>query len=352
MQNQKTNSDFPFLVRFALITVGTMSAILLLYWGKFLFIPLFLAFLTAIFLYPTTRFLEKKHFGKGWAASVSMLVFFLFVAIVLLFFNTQFSRFLKALPELKVKLDGLLQRIQVWAADTYHVQTDPGIGSVNSLLGKVATLAGTTVPLLLEWLVLFFLFLFFSFYILFYRERLENFILSFFKPAHKKKISEVALELRSVINGYVKGLMTEMVIVILLSFVLLLIFGIKYALVMAVFAGVLNLLPYLGIYVAATINTVLILATTSSVKGVETAAVFIFVHVIDANIIMPRIVGRSVKINPFVTLIAVVVGNLIWGIPGMFLFIPLTALLRVLGEKMREFRSWAILLGEEETAPK
>ena len=77
------------------------------------------------------------------------------------------------------------------------------------------------------------------------------------------------------------------------------------------------------------------------------AAVFILIHIIDANIILPRIVGGSVKMNPFVTLIAVVVGHLIWGVPGMFLFIPLTAIIRVLSEKINEFRSWAILIGEE-----
>ena len=77
------------------------------------------------------------------------------------------------------------------------------------------------------------------------------------------------------------------------------------------------------------------------------AAVFILIHIIDANIILPRIVGGSVKMNPFVTLIAVVIGHLIWGVPGMFLFIPLTAIIRVLSEKINEFRSWAILIGEE-----
>ncbi|HEY2721042.1 MAG TPA: AI-2E family transporter [Chitinophagaceae bacterium] len=351
MQEPKQHFDLPFIARFTLLLVSTTCLLLLLYWGKLLFIPLFLAFLTAIFLYPAARLFERKHFGKSWAAVASMLLFLVFVSVILFFFNSQFLQFLKALPELKGKLDEGLKNAQSWVSNNYHVKLDPATGSVDSMIGKMASLAGTTLPIILEGLVLFVLFLFFSFYILYYRTRLENFILSLFKPTHKKKIREIAVELRSVINGYVKGLLLEMLIVTASSFFLLLILGIKYALVMAVFAGVLNLVPYLGIYVATAINTVLILATADLTKGLEVAAVFIFVHVIDANVILPRVVGRSVKINPFITLIAVLVGNLIWGVPGMFLFIPLTAILRVLGEKIKDFRSWAILIGEEEKEP-
>ncbi|HEY0433467.1 MAG TPA: AI-2E family transporter, partial [Chitinophagaceae bacterium] len=71
-------------------------------------------------------------------------------------------------------------------------------------------------------------------------------------------------------------------------------------------------------------------------------------HIIDANIILPRIVGRSVKMNPFVTLIAVVAGNLVWGIPGMFLSIPLVGIFRVLSEKVKDLRPWAILISDQE----
>jgi predicted PurR-regulated permease PerM len=58
-------------------------------------------------------------------------------------------------------------------------------------------------------------------------------------------------------------------------------------------------------------------------------------------------VGGRVKMNPFITLIAIFAGKLFWGIPGMFLFIPLAAMLRIISESIKEFRPWAILLGEE-----
>lgn len=342
----KDHSDFSFSVRAALIPIAIISSLLLLYWGRLLFIPLFLAFLTAIFLYPLTRFFEKKHFSKITSAATSVLLFFLVIGILLYFFSAQLLQFLKALPDLKLKLDALAERVQTWMWENYRINSSPEINYIHSPL-SIVSVAGNTIPIILKWLIVFALFLFFTFYILYHRRLLENFILSFFRESHRKKMGEIAFELRLVINGYVKGLMMEMLIFITSSLILLLVLGIKYALLMAVFAGVLNVIPYLGIYAATAINALVTFTATNLTEGLEVAAVFILIHIIDANIILPRIVGGSVKMNPFVTLIAVVVGHLIWGVPGMFLFIPLTAIIRVLSEKINEFRSWAILIGEE-----
>ena len=342
----KDHSDFSFSVRAALIPIAIISSLLLLYWGRLLFIPLFLAFLTAIFLYPLTRFFEKKHFSKITSAATSVLLFFLVIGILLYFFSAQLLQFLKALPDLKLKLDALAERVQAWMWENYRINSSPEINYIHSPL-SIVSVAGNTIPIILKWLIVFALFLFFTFYILYHRRLLENFILSFFRESHRKKMGEIAFELRLVINGYVKGLMMEMLIFITSSLILLLVLGIKYALLMAVFAGVLNVIPYLGIYAATAINALVTFTATNLTEGLEVAAVFILIHIIDANIILPRIVGGSVKMNPFVTLIAVVVGHLIWGVPGMFLFIPLTAIIRVLSEKINEFRSWAILIGEE-----
>ena len=342
----KDHSDFSFSVRTVLIPIAIISSLLLLYWGRLLFIPLFLAFLTAIFLYPLTRFFEKKHFSKITSAATSVLLFFLVIGILLYFFSAQLLQFLKALPDLKLKLDALAERVQTWMWENYRINSSPEINYIHSPL-SIVSVAGNTIPIILKWLIVFALFLFFTFYILYHRRLLENFILSFFRESHRKKMGEIAFELRLVINGYVKGLMMEMLIFITSSLILLLVLGIKYALLMAVFAGVLNVIPYLGIYAATAINALVTFTATNLTEGLEVAAVFILIHIIDANIILPRIVGGSVKMNPFVTLIAVVVGHLIWGVPGMFLFIPLTAIIRVLSEKINEFRSWAILIGEE-----
>jgi predicted PurR-regulated permease PerM len=138
-----------------------------------------------------------------------------------------------------------------------------------------------------------------------------------------------------------------MAILIVLIFTTLSILGIKYALLMSVTAAVLNVIPYLGIYSAMFFSILITLANGTSADAITIAIVFIVAHFVDANVILPRIVGGRVKINPFITIIAVLIGHLLWGVPGMFLFIPLTAIIRIVSEEVDELAPWAILLGEE-----
>jgi predicted PurR-regulated permease PerM len=133
--------------------------------------------------------------------------------------------------------------------------------------------------------------------------------------------------------NYVKGLLTEIFILIVLSSITLLILGIKYAILMAFFAGIFNIVPYIGIYTAALLNMLITIASGNGAKSLEVLLVFLIIHIIDSNLITPIIVGNRIKINPILTLIAVIAGNLVWGIPGMFLFIPLTAIINIIIEK-------------------
>ena len=75
--------------------------------------------------------------------------------------------------------------------------------------------------------------------------------------------------------------------------------------------------------------------------------ILLVIHFIDANVIMPRIVGRRVNMNPLITIVAVLTGHLIWGIPGMFLFIPLMGILKIIFERVDGLKPWAILMGTE-----
>jgi predicted PurR-regulated permease PerM len=112
-------------------------------------------------------------------------------------------------------------------------------------------------------------------------------------------------------------------------------------------AAVLNIIPYLGIYCCMAIAMVITAATNTTGHIIAVGIVFLVTHFIDANVILPHVVGGKMKMNPFITILAVLVGHLIWGIPGMFLFIPLTAMIRLVCEEIPAMKPWAILMSEE-----
>jgi predicted PurR-regulated permease PerM len=138
-----------------------------------------------------------------------------------------------------------------------------------------------------------------------------------------------------------------MSVVAILIFTSLMIIGVKYALLLCIMTAVFNIIPYLGIYFCMAFAMLITAATSTTGHVIAVGVVFISTHFIDANLILPHIVGGKMKINPFITILVVLIGHLIWGIPGMFLFIPLTAIIRLISEEVTGMEPWAILLGEE-----
>lgn len=330
MSLKQNNSE---LIKAILILHGFVIVLLLAYFGKFLFIPLFFSFLIAIFLYPLSSWFERKGLNRLASSILCVVISVMVCAIVLYFVGSQVQRFLKDIPSLKDKLGELLNSLQTWLAQNYNVNEAGQINYINRYLDALISAVGFTVTGFIQVLIFITLSVFFIFYILYYRNALNNFLLSLFKSNYRRQVAEISNELHSTIVNYVKGLLTEISILIFLSSIALLILGVKYAILMAFLAGILNIIPYIGIYTATLLNMLIAITSGNDGKSLEVLLVFVIIHILDANLITPLIVGNRIKVNPFITLIAVITGDLIWGIPGMFLFIPLAAIVNIIIEK-------------------
>lgn len=252
---------------------------------------------------------------------------------MIFFVGSQFQRFLKDIPSLKDKLDALVSNMQLWLKQHFDLDNDSKSNYIDKSVNGLVDAIGFTVSSFLYLVIFTTLSLFFIFYLLFYRGVLNGFVLSFFSRANKNKVAEISYAIHDTMVNYVKGLLTEILILMVLSCLTLLILGVKYAILMAFFAGLFNIIPYIGIYTAILINMLITIIDGSGGQSIEVLLVFVAIHILDANLITPLIVGRRIKINPLVTLIAVICGEIIWGIPGMFLFIPLAAIINIVFEK-------------------
>jgi AI-2 transport protein TqsA len=337
----KRNNSFS-LVNSILALHGLVIILLLAYFGQLLFIPLFFAFLIAVFLYPLCKWFEKHGLNRLSSSILCIVILILTFSIVLFFVGSQFQHFVKDIPRLKTSFNTILKNMQGWLKQHFNIDDDDETNYIDKTVGGVIGAIGVGVSSVLSLIVFFTLAIFFIFYMLFYRKVLNDFILSFFSRADKKTILEMSESIQQTTVNYVKGLLTEVFILMCLSGITLLILGIKYALLMAFFAGIFNIIPYIGIYTAALLNMLITVIGGNGKQSLEVLLVFIIIHIIDANLITPLIVGRRIKINPLVTLISVVAGEIIWGIPGMFLFIPMAAVINIILEKTGVVKSSAI----------
>jgi predicted PurR-regulated permease PerM len=347
---------FPFYARLAL-TLFAIALIFAFMWvGKSVLVPLFFSFLVAILLHPLVKFFEKKRFPRALAAVTALLIFMILLGGLLYFFSHQVVRLSRDLPSLQAKVTDKWEQIQDWISDKYHITNTQQVAYVNKsatgILNSAVNSAATTFMGIAETLILTIFFFIFTFFILQYRRLLMHFVVELFDHEHNEKVQVIIVRIRSLINSYVVGLLIEMSVIAVLIFASLMIIGVKYALLISIMAAVLNIIPYLGIYSCMAIAMIITAATGTTGQVVAVAIVFLVTHFADANVILPHVVGGKVKMNPFITILAVLIGHLVWGIPGMFLFIPLTAILRLISEEVPGMKPWAILMGEESSKPK
>ena len=127
---------------------------------------------------------------------------------------------------------------------------------------------------------------------------------------------------KNLIQNYLRGLLIEAVLVATLNTAVLLIVGVQYAVLLGIIGALLNVIPYIGGIIAIGLPMILAFATISPLSAVFVLGGYLVVQFIDNHYIVPKIVASRVKINALVSIVVVLIGGALWGIPGMFLSIP------------------------------
>jgi predicted PurR-regulated permease PerM len=144
------------------------------------------------------------------------------------------------------------------------------------------------------------------------------------------------------------GLLIQITYITILLGGTLLILGIKHALLIRIIFAILNLIPYIGALIGNILGMLLTLSTPQELWPVITVLLVIAaVQFLDNNILMPGIVVSKVKINPLAALIGVFTGGAIAGIAGMFISLPVLAVLKIIFDRTEHFKQWGILFGDQ-----
>jgi predicted PurR-regulated permease PerM len=176
---------------------------------------------------------------------------------------------------------------------------------------------------------------------------LLDFIRKLFGKTNQIQVDEIVTQTKSVIQRYLIGLLIEAGIIAVLYTTTLLVLGIDYAILLGIIGALLNMIPYIGGTVGAALPMIVALATKPSGWYVlYILIIYYIIQLIDNNLIVPKIVASKVKINALFSIIAVIAGNALWGIPGMFLAIPLLAIIKLVMDHIDPLKPWGFLLGD------
>lgn len=321
--------------------------------ARAILIPLVFAIILSLVTLPVVKKLEDWKIPRIVSVIISVLVLTLFAIGFAAFMTYEMQSFLTDMPELKSYFSQATDNFMRDVRDLLNISQqkqeeliENNTSNIMTPISKVFQFALTTTYEAVFTTVLIPIYMVFLMY---YRDKWKSFLISSFEQYTKtEKVENAISEVMTVSRQYIKGVLLVVLILAVLNSIGLLLLGIKYAIIIGIFSATMNIIPYLGNIVGCAIPVAIALATKDSMwypAGV--IAMYITIQVIEGNLITPNIVGSQVNVNPFIAVIALFVGGLIWGIAGIILAIPVTAILRVIFSHSKTFKPLGILLSEE-----
>jgi len=340
----------PFYERLSLVLIGLLSLGFLVVQGKEVLDPLIFGFLFAILLLPVAGFLEQKlKFPRSMSSLVSILLLVAFVGGILYLVGTQISKLTDDWPMLKKQVSQSVNNLSGWIEGTFHVNLDTPrdylTKSGQKIINTGTEVAGSVFGAVSS-LFLFYLFIMiFTFFILFYRRLLFKFILQAFGHDNEHIVHDIVENIQKILRQYILGLLIEMVVVATVACTAFWIIGIKYAALLGIIVGLFNIIPYLGIFTALTLSVLITFATGAVSDAIWVGGSVLGIHAVDSNFLLPTIVGSKVRLNALITFLGIILGEMIWGLSGMFLSIPMIAIFKIIFDRIDSLKPWGYLLG-------
>jgi predicted PurR-regulated permease PerM len=326
---------------------------LILYAGRHIVMPLILALLFAILLRPIVGFFRKKlRFPHVIAVFCAVFIFIIFIATVIYFISWQITGFVEDLPAIRKNLQAHIEEIKTWTADKFHISkeklernikfaTRDSMKNGNEIIGStLASFSGTFVNVILIPV--------YTFLFLLYRNLFLQFLERICGDENHDLLTRILGKIKAVVRNYLTGLLIEMGVVSTLTSIGLIIVGVPYAILLGLIAAVLNLLPYIGNLIAGVICIIAALINTTELSAViGVIIVCSAVQLIDNNFLIPKIVASKVKVNALVSIVGVIIGGTLAGVIGMFLALPVIAIIKVIFDEIEILKPWGMLLGDE-----
>jgi predicted PurR-regulated permease PerM len=341
----------PFYARVTIFLVGLIALLTIMYFAKSIIIPVVFSVIIAVLLHPVVKFFVKIKINRILAIVFTLLLTFLVIAAFGAVVFSQANRFSDSWPLLIDKFNSLVNQTITDASDYFN--KDPQkihewiTKTEGEIINRSTAAIGQTLVILGNGLVVLLLIPFYIFMILFYQPLLLEFIRRLSGSSYESHVREVVTQIKTVIQRYLVGLVIEAGMMAIMNTAALLILGIEYAIILGILAALLNVIPYIGGIIAVALPMMVALVTKASPWYVLYVLVaYYIIQLIDNNYIIPYIVASKVKINALFSVIVVLAGNALWGVPGMFLSMPLLAIIKLICDNIEPLKPWGFLLGD------
>ena len=338
-------------LRTASILIILVICFVILSWAQDVIVPLLFSVIFSSMLFPICFRLEKWGCHKGLAAFVSVLVAGVATALFLAIVAMQVVHLVGQAPQFVERISALADKAETMVAQRFHIekstQSDHVHQQLNKLLDNSSTYFSSFTAFATGMVSQLLLILLFSFFLLYLRVFFLEFFYKVFASTEKSLIDDTMQKIYAVIQNYLSGLLKVIFIIGTLNTIGLWALGIESPLFFGFLGGLLVVIPYIGILIGAALPLIVALVTKDSywyAGGV--LCVFLFVHILEGNVITPYVVGSKVSINPLVAVFSLLLFGKLWGLSGLVLALPVTAICKIIFDTLPGFKAVGFLLGK------
>lgn len=343
----------PFYAKLASVLLAITIIFTILYIGKGVLVPLIMALLFAILVRPVSVFFRRKlRFPNALASIITVTLFVVFILGILTFISVQIGNFSDDWETIEKNITIHIANLQNFVQESFGFdETEQKNFITNATSESRSSVTGMATNFILSFsdtlfnlaMIPIYMFLF-----LLYQNHLITFLSKLVGEGDQESLKKILFEIKTTVQSYLFGVLIQITIIATLTTIGLTIIGVQHALLLGVITGILGLIPYLGNILACVITIFATLTGSPDLNLILGVLVITsVVQVIDNNITVPLIVSSKVEINAFASIIGIFIGGMLAGIAGMFLAIPIIAILKVIFDNVPSLEPWGYLIGDD-----
>lgn len=334
------------------ILISTVIVGFLIINGHTFLAPLVFSVFLSILLLPMYNFFYRLIRVDWLSIVISFLIIIGAVGGVIYFFSVQIYAVFSELSEIRQSMSNGINKINYFIADKFDLDTEVVRDWINSQVELLVELPSTYLSTGLSssstFLIQSLICIVYMFFILLYKDAFRNFIISQFPRQNREDIFEVLNSISKVSQQYFLGRLLVMLILAVLNSLGLWILGIGFPILWGTMAAILTIIPYIGTTLGGTFPFIYAFATEESLWApVGVVIMYQIVQQLEGNVITPKIVGGTMQLNPFVSIVAMVAGGLIWGVSGLIIALPVIAIIKILFDHIELLQPIGLLLDKD-----
>ncbi len=318
-----------------------------LYFAKGFLMPISIGGVIATVFLPYCKWMETKKVPRGIASLICLLVILFVIGAIGYLFVWQLSSFTQDFVYIKQKSiekvvyiqEYLFNHLGIAVEKQYQIfkTEQPSVTSIMQLIyGSLRDIFINTILILA-----------YVFMLLYYRNHIKQFIIKLTPVNERREIEQIIYSSAQVSQQYILGLAKMIALLWVMYSIGFGILGVQNFIFFAIICGLLEIVPFIG-NITGTFLTLLVAAINGAhfTMLIGIVVIYAIVQFIQSWIFEPLIVGPQVKINPFFTIIALILGEIVWGIPGVIVAIPITAMLKIICDHIEVLKPFGFLIGE------